>query len=297
MNPLKRIAILTGIACAAVCTASAADQRIAFERADAVYVSNLNASLTRKLSDGIFPAISPNGKSVAFTVVDKTSSAYVRHIAVMEIASGNVRILTEIPSDNVYYAAWSPDSNTIAFTMFVSGVWNLALIKADGTDFKVIKKGDQDKVTLFSPCWAADGKSLFCQDMTTIYRITPDGSVVAQWDIETIIPNGAMSGDGRIDVSPDGHRLLLSVDMDEEYERKDWDGPVPALWSFDVQTAAAVRLTTKNLFAWDGCWLNNSDLLFVSQRPGEKQAAIYQSNGKELKRLISDAKRPSVSRQ
>ena len=293
---MKRIATLLGVICVAVGTASAADQRVAFERTDAVYASNLDATVIRKLSDGIFPVISPNGNSVAFTVVDKTTSAYVRHIAVMEIASGNVRILTEIPSDNVYYAAWSPDSNTIAFTMFVSGVWNLALIKADGTDFKVIKKGDQDKVTLFSPCWAADGKSLFCQDMTTIYRITPDGSVVAQWDIETIIPNGAMSGDGRIDVSPDGHRLLLSVDMDEEYERKDWDGPVPALWSFDLQTAAAVRLTTKNLFAWDGCWLDDADVLFASQAAGQKQSAIYRTTGKTSKRLIENARRPSVSR-
>ena len=292
---MKRITILLGVAGAAIGAASAADQRIAFERADAVYVSSVNASVIRKLSDGTFPAISPNGISVAFSVVDKTSGAYVRRIAVMEIASGNTRILTEIPSDNVYHAAWSPDGRTIAFTMFTDGVWNLALIHADGSDFKLIKKGDQNKVTLFSPCWAADGKTLFCQDMTTLYRIALDGSVVAQWNIETIIPNGAMSSDGRIDVSPDGHQLLLSVDMDEEYDRKDWDGPVPALWSFDLQTKAAVRLTSKNLFAWDGCWLDNANLLFVSQRAGEKQADLYRTNGKSLNKLVDDARRPSVS--
>jgi Tol biopolymer transport system component len=105
-----------------------------------------------------------------------------------------------------------------------------------------------------------------------------------------------MSSDDRIDVSPDGHRLLLSVEMDETYDRADWDGPVPALWSFDVNSQAAVRLTSKNLFAWDGCWLDNSNLLFVSQRAGEKQVSIYQTNGKDLKRLIENARRPSVSR-
>ena len=293
---MNRFIILLAVLCAAVATASAADQRIAFERAEAVYIANLQGSVVRKLSDGIFPAISPNGSSVAFTIIDKTSTAYVRRIAATEIASGNTRILTDIPSDNVYYAAWSPVGNTIAFTMFADGVWNLALSNADGSGFKIIKKGDQDKLTLFSPCWAADGKSLFCQDMTTIYRITLDGSVLAQWDIETIIPNGAMSGDGRIDVSPDGHHLLLSVDMDEEYDRKDWDGPVPALWSLDLQTETAVRLTSKNLFAWDGCWLDDANVLFVSQRSGEKKAGIYRTNGKTLKKLVDDARRPSVSR-
>jgi len=105
-----------------------------------------------------------------------------------------------------------------------------------------------------------------------------------------------MTGDARIDVSPDGHRLLLSADMDEEYDRKDWDGPVPALWSFDLSTEAAVRLTSKNLFAWDGCWLDDNNILFVSQRPGDKQAALYRTTGKTLKRLIEDAHRPTVSR-
>jgi TolB protein len=293
---LKQFAIFIFIACVAVDGAAAADQRIVFERSDAVYTANLNASVIRKLGSGIFPAISPNGKSVAVTVIDQTNGAYVRQIAVIEIASGNTRILTEIPSENAYCATWSPDSKSLAFTMFSESVWNLALINADGSDFKVIKKGDQDKVTLFSPCWAADGKSIFCQDMTNIYRVGLDGSVIGQWSISKIVPNGAMSGDGRIDVSPDGHRLLLSVDMDEQYNRKDWDGPVPALWSFDLWTEAAVRLTPTNLFAWDGCWLGGSNLLFVSQQSGEKQTAIYGTSGKNLSRLINDAHRPSVSR-
>jgi hypothetical protein len=54
-----------------------------------------------------------------------------------------------------------------------------------------------------------------------------------------------MSGDGRIDVSPDGKRLLLSIDMGEESGRKDWDGPLPALWAFDLQAQKATRLTPK----------------------------------------------------
>jgi TolB protein len=293
---LKQIAILTCIAGAAVCAASAADQRMAFERGDAVYSANLDASVVHKLSDGIFPTLSPDGKSVAFTVVNKTSDAYVRRIAVMEIASATIRVFKDIPSDNAYYATWSPDGNCVAFTLFADNVWSLALIRPDGSGFKLIEKGDQEKVTLFSPCWAADGQSLFCHDMTNIYRIALDGSVVAQWKIGKIVPNGGMSGDGRIDASADGHRLLLSIDMDEEYNRKDWDGPVPALWSFDLWTEVAVRLTPKNLFAWDGCWLDDANVLFVSQRTGEKKTAIYRTNGKDLKRLIDDAHRPSVSR-
>jgi len=82
--------------------------------------------------------------------------------------------------------------------------------------------------------------------MTTIYRLGLDGTVIAQWTINKIIPNGDMSGDGRIDVSPDGKRLLLSIDMGEESGRKDWDGPLPALWSFDLDSQRSLRLTLGN---------------------------------------------------
>lgn len=293
---LKQIAILTCIAWVALGVAATADQRIAFERGEAVYITNVDASIIRKVADGIFPAISPNAKSVALTVVNNTNGAYRRHIAMIDIPSANTRTLTDIQSDNAYCATWSPAGNWLAFTMLTDGLWNLALINADGTGFKIIKKGDADKVTFFSPCSAADGKSLFCHDTTNIYRIALDGSVIGEWKIRKIVPNGGMSGDGRINVSPDGVRLLLSIDMDEEYTRKDWDGPVPALWSFDLATQTAVRLTSRNLFAWDGCWLDNANVLFVTQRVGQKQTAIYRTNGKNLKRLIDDGRRPSVSR-
>ena len=77
----------------------------------------------------------------------------------------------------------------------------------------MLKKGDSNEVRRYSPVWARDGQSVFCQNMANIYRLGLDGVVLAQWKIEKIIPNGDMSGDGRIDISPDGKRLLLGIDM------------------------------------------------------------------------------------
>jgi TolB protein len=133
--------------------------------------------------------------------------------------------------------------------------------------------------------------------MTSIYQMGLDGSIRRQWKIEKIIPNGNMSGDGRIDISPDGKRLLLSIDMGEEHQRKDWDGPQPALWSFEIETQKAVRVSGKTLFAWDGCWLDDHTILFLNQPAGEKEASIYRmsTDGKNLKRLIKEARMPSVS--
>ena len=279
-------------------TAFPADRHIAFERNNAVYIANLDGTNEKKIADGIFPSISPDGTRVAFNTVEKTSdTTYVRHMAVVEVATGKVNVFKDVPSDNSYYPSWTADGKQILFTTRPHEVWDLVAINLDGTNFHVLKPGVQNEVTRYSPIWARDGQSVFCEDMTNIYQLGLDGAVRAQWKINKIVPKGDMSGDGRIDVSPDGKRLLLSIDMGEESGRKDWDGPLPALWAFDLQSQKATRLTSKKLFGWDGVWIDNDDVLFLSQAAGEKEASIYRmsTNGKNLKRLIKNARFPTVN--
>ena len=292
---MKKIIVFVVVALATEGLAAA--PRIAFERDNAVWIANLDGTGEKKIADGIFPAISPDGIRVAFSTVEKSETRYTRHIAVVEVASGNTNTFENVPSDNVYFPQWSPDEKRILFTLRQNEVWNLATIAPDGKDFHILKKGAQNQVTLYSPCWARDEGSIFCQDMTNIYQISLDGSMLAQWKIEKIVPNGGMSGDGRIAVSPDGKRLLLSIDMGEEHNRKDWDGPPPALWMFEIATQKAARITPKKLFGWDACWIDNDNVLFLSQAAGEKSASIYRMsiNGKNLKRLIKNARFPTVS--
>ncbi len=275
----------------------AASRTIAFERNNSVWIANLDGTREKKIADGIFPAISPDRTRVAFATVEKSDTRYVRHIAVVEIVTGNTTTFENVPSDNVYYPQWSPDGKRILFTLRQNEVWNLATIAPDGTDFHILKKGAQDQATLYSPCWARDEGSIFCQDMTNIYQVSLDGSILGQWEIERIIPNGGMSGDGRIAVSPDSKRLLLSVDMGEEHHRKDWDGPPAALWIFEIATQKAVRITPTTIFGWDGCWIDNNKILLLRQPAGEKSASLYRMsiNGKNLKRLIKNARFPTVS--
>jgi TolB protein len=85
--------------------------------------------------------------------------------------------------------------------------------------------------------------------------------------------------------------------MGEEHNRKDWDGPVPALWTFEIARQRAVRVTPKTLFGWDGCWMDNENILFLSQATGEATASIYRMSltGRNLKRLITNARMMSVN--
>lgn len=291
-----RLGLIALLASGAIAFGS--ERRIAFERNDAIYIASPDAALIRKVGDGIFPAISPDGTRVAFTSVEKTGPTPTRHIAVAEIATGQKTVFKDVPSDNSYYPVWSPDGRWLVFILRKDELWHVGMIKPDGSTFNFVKKGKPNEPPLYAPCWARDGLSIFCQDMTYIYRLGLDGILLSKWNIEKAIPNGEMSGDSRMDLSPDGKRLLLSIDMGEEHNRQDWDGPLPALWTMEIDTHKAVRITPKSLFGWDGCWFDNQNILFLSQNAGEKSASIYRMSvdRKNLKRLIKDARMPSVSR-
>jgi TolB protein len=109
-----------------------------------------------------------------------------------------------------------------------------------------------------------------------------------------------MSGDTRLGVSADGKTLLMDIAMNEESDRKDWDGPLPAIWAFDLASEKATRVTPKSLYAWDCFWLNADSILFVSQATGDKESSIYRmsvaGHGKDSKRLVKNARTPSASR-
>ena len=162
-------------------TAFSADRHIAFERNNAVYVANPDGTNEKKIADGIFPAISPDGARVAFNTVEKArDTSYVRHMAVADIATGKVNVFKDVPSNNSYYPSWTADGKQILFTTRPHEVWDLTAINSDGTNFHVLKPGVQNEVTCYSPVWARDGQSVFCHDMTNIYQIGLDGAVRAQ---------------------------------------------------------------------------------------------------------------------
>jgi TolB protein len=275
-------------------------RKLAYEKDNKVWVANLDGSGAKKLCAGVFPDISPDGARVTFNTEEKAGkTGWARHIAVVEVATGKQMVFKDVPSENSYYPRWSPDGGTIVFALYDGNNWHLGLVNADGSGFRYLKKAKDAGSTLYSPCWAPDGKSVFAQDMKTIYRLGLDGATLGQWSIKKSIPNGDMSGDGRIEVSPDGNKLLLGVDMGEEAHRKDWDGPLPALWTLDLASKKASRLTTKKLFGWDGCWLDNATLMFLSQAVGEKSASLYKmaaAGGALSKPIAKEVRGPSVSR-
>ncbi|MDQ2919883.1 MAG: hypothetical protein M3R10_08415, partial [Verrucomicrobiota bacterium] len=104
---------------------------IAFERGDFIWVANADGTGSRKLTKGVAPSFSPDGKQLAFQTDSSTASEVVRQIAIADVASGRVTVFHDgVPSRNCQQAVWSPDGAHIVFSIFDGSDWNLAMIKS-----------------------------------------------------------------------------------------------------------------------------------------------------------------------
>jgi TolB protein len=296
MKPLTLAIFL----CIAFSTLSHAGQRkIAYEHGDNIFVADADGTHPKKIAAGALPEISPDGTRVAFnTEADaKTRPGPERQIAVADLSNGKVTVLNDIPSDNCFGPVWSPDGSKLAFSIMAEKEWHLGLVNTDGSGFRFVKNAGLKSEAFGAPEWARDGKSIFCHDLDNIYQIDLDGNVLKKWELSKILTDASMNSNDRLSVSPDGKTLLMDVDTGAAHERKNWDGPQPAIEKFDITSEKAVRITGKNDFVWDPFWLSNDEFLCILQKEKENEPSIYRMSldGKSMKLLVKHARTPSAS--
>lgn len=279
--------------------ALAAPRKMAFERGDNIWVANIDSTGAKKIAAGALPDISPDGARVAFNTEGdaKNRPGPERHIAIADLATAKTTVLKDIPSDNCFGPVWSPDGKQLVFEIMADKQWQLGLVNDDGSGFRLIKNAELNHDGLGGAEWARDGKSIFCHDLDNLYQIDLNGTVLKKWELAKILTEAGMNSGDRLSVSHDGKSLLMDVDCGAEHERKNWDGPQPAIQKFDLTSDKAVRVTGKNDFVWEPFWLSENEFLCIMQKENENEPSIYQMSidGKKSKLLVKHARTPSAS--
>jgi TolB protein len=270
---------------------------IAFSRNATVCVAEPDGSKVRKVTRGVYPDISADGKTIVFNTDDPKTTD--RKVALVDVASGKVTTVPNIPSDNCYGPALSPDERRVAFHLFDGTSWHIAVIDVDGKNYRQVKVKDPQAEEVWTPVWAADGKSLFCHDFTHIYRVTLDGRVLQKWPVTLFGKDASFSSGNSLALSPDGRTLLVEADRADDIAVKGWAGPPPALWTLDLSSSRATQVSPASLLAWDACWLDAGTVLAVGASVAKPDPALYRISlaDQSIKRLLNDAVSPSAARQ
>ncbi len=123
---------------------------------------NTETPMTRRVTpEGIFasgPQISPNGTRIVCTITDTFGRwNHDAQIAVVEIATGAMTVLT--PTDDVVNNSprWSPDGTNIAFVSDRSGFANIWIIPTEGGEPHPVQPEQFEQA---EPRWSPDGRRI-----------------------------------------------------------------------------------------------------------------------------------------
>lgn len=159
--------------------------------------------LTLQEATWMQPDVSPDGKTIVFNLLGD--------IYAIDAKGGDARpVLTGQAFETA--PVYSPDGKSIAFISDRSGVTNLWVAAADGSNPRQVSR--EDKLTVFAtPVWAPDGSAVYVSRMKhpvlafELWRFPLDGSegkvvVKAQpngedWDNRINAMGAAISADGR----------------------------------------------------------------------------------------------------
>jgi hypothetical protein len=163
-----------------------------------MFLSNLDGSNRESLGVGIFPALSPDGKSLVYRGAD--SGLHIRNLTSGSdaIVPGSIQ-----PKVNNNNPAWSPDGKQIVISRFANDNLNIYLVNADGSNLHGFITSSKQESFLG---WAPDSRSLsyttYEEEIHHVYVL--DMQSGKSREIATLPPGTSM-----FSLSPDGKRIVF----------------------------------------------------------------------------------------
>jgi TolB protein len=281
--------------CLLVCTAmaavaSAGQQKIAFlgsKDRNTMWIANLDGTKARRFpSNWSGPEVSPDGTWLAFTIVSETPET---HLAATNLVTRKTTFFKDVPGRNCGGPVWSHHGDQISFGASAGGIWDLTIMKSDGTDVHSSRALGGHSSTLYSYCWGPDDASFIVQDMYYLYQFSHDGKLIKEWDIKKLTGSATMTSSSRLDLSPDARRLVFDAGF----------GPTESIYVLDLEKETAKPIPiAKGFFASQPQWLNDDELVCKVASEDNTKIGIYRlkTDGAGQTLVMKNAWWPSVSR-
>jgi hypothetical protein len=213
-----------------------------------IYVINADGTGLRRLTDGMEPAWSPDGKKVAFGRWRDPRGLYV----IDEDGSNETLVFGWVAAKG---PAWSPDGSRIAFTRWYGGQdrdiemsfwgfhwtqpadhwWKLGIVRLEDRYFHDLRCYPHS----LSPTWAPDGSVIAYDSDFGIHLTNEEGTIGDVTDDRSLF---AISTDVR-DISPvwspDGTKIAFGFSQHDHWE----------IYVMNADGSNRVRLTQEELFA------------------------------------------------
>src|SRR5258708_34094864 len=101
--------------------------------------------------------------------------------------------------------------------MVIDDIWHVAVMDLASGRWTAVTRSLPDKFGTYLSSWTPDGRTLLCQDLSTLYEVDLSGKIANKWSIEKIAGENGVSSSTRFTFSAD--RRFLIFDTSEAEER------------------------------------------------------------------------------
>jgi dipeptidyl aminopeptidase/acylaminoacyl peptidase/uncharacterized protein YraI len=250
-----------------------------------IYVINADGSGLRRLTDGMDPAWSPDGKKVAFARWRDPRGIYV-----IDEDGSNETLL--FGWSQAKAPAWSPDGSHIVFTRQYGGReedrersvygfhwtvpahpwWKLGLVRVEDRYFTDLLCYDHS----FSPTWSPDGQVIAYDSDYGLHLTATDGSIGGQSYDRSLHALSTDVRDTSPAWSPDGTQIAFMFNQHDHWE----------IYVMNADGANRVRLTKEEPFtprpphnvspAWSP---DGRHIAFFTDRRGKWELYVMNADG------------------
>jgi serine/threonine-protein kinase len=216
--------------------------------------------LTDNPANDTRPAISPDGKSIAF---DSNRNGNYNLYMVQPDMGSTWQIVQDDAANS--YVSWSPDGNQITYQRGKSGNFSIYSVHLDNLLVKMISLNTD--FPDYNPIWSPDGQKIAFESARSnsrdIFTMNTDGS-----DVFNV--SGIYGLDGDPDWSPDGSKFVFTSNRSGNYE----------IYVMDTQGHNTKRLTRDQADDMQPTWSPDGQYIaFVSNRSGNQDIWVMKPDG------------------
>jgi Tol biopolymer transport system component len=242
-----------------------------------IYTMKLDGSsqinLTQSPSEDFWPRWSSDGSKIIFHSYEVNDLGGNAEIYIMDADGKNwTRITRQESADK--FPDWSPDGKRIVFASDRDGDYEIYTMSKDGT--QIVQLTDNPARDYF-PMWSPEGDRI-------IFESDRDGNK----DLYYIDPAGNNLTQITAHPSRDTHGSWF-FDRDEIIFTSDRSGQLE-IWKIKIDATGLVQLTTQGGFQ-PRCSPDDTKILLVSNREGNEDIYLMNSDGSNLQRLTQAQER------
>jgi eukaryotic-like serine/threonine-protein kinase len=226
------------------------------------------SQLTDQPGQELFPSLSPDGKSFAYSANG--------HILVQRVGEKSSADLTKDSADQNWQPAFSPDGQRIAFRSERDGGGIFVMPAAGGPARRLTDFG-------YNPAWSPDGKEILCATDTFLDPSLPATSGSTLWAVNVSTGAKRQLTDPKTVAdavypswSPHAQRIAYS----------NMQGGHPTIWTVSASGNDPVQVLQESSVTWNPAWSPDGRYLyFASDRRSEMElwrVRIEEKSGKPI---------------